>query len=95
MIARLRRERRYPIHSLCEVLACTILFRALRDHTPPTIHQSDQGVQYAATKCADLLEAHQVQTSMAEGSEARQNGYVKRLIRTIKGEEVTLSEYED
>jgi len=76
-------------------LTCTALFRALRCHTPPAIHHSDQGVQYAATEYTDLLETHQVQISMAEVGEAWQNGYAERLIRTIKEEEVDLSEYED
>lgn len=36
-----------------------------------------------------------VKISMAEIGEVIQNGYVERLIRTIKEEEVDLSEYED
>lgn len=81
--------------SLDHTLTCTALFRALRSHTPPEIHHSDQGVQYAAAEYTDLLRAHQVQISMAEVGEAWQNGYAERLIRTIKEEEVNLSEYED
>ena len=34
--------------SLDHTLTCTALFRALRSHTLPEIHHSDQGVQYAA-----------------------------------------------
>jgi len=76
-------------------LTCTALFRALRHHTPPEIHHSDQGVQYAAAEYTDLLRQHSVQISMAKVGEAWQNGYAERLIRTIKEEEVDLSEYED
>jgi len=36
-----------------------------------------------------------VQISMAASGEAWQNGYAERLIRTIKEEEVDLSDYED
>ena len=81
--------------SLDRTLTCTALFRALRRHTPPEIHHSDQGVQYAASEYTDLLCQHSVQISMAEVGEAWQNGYAERLIRTIKEEEVNLSEYED
>jgi transposase InsO family protein len=80
---------------LDHTLTCTALFRALRRHTPPAIHHSDQGVQYAASEYTDLLRQHGVQISMAEVGEAWQNGYAERLIRTIKEEEVDLSEYED
>jgi transposase InsO family protein len=67
---------------------------ALTDH-PPEIHHSDQGVQYAATTYTQLLKQAQVQISMAEIGEAWQNGYAERLIRTIKEEEVDLSDYQD
>jgi transposase InsO family protein len=59
----------------------------------PEIHHSDQGVQYAATAYVDLLGQHGVQISMAEVGAAWQNGYAERLMRTIKEEEVDLSEY--
>jgi transposase InsO family protein len=80
---------------LDHTLTGTALFRALRRHTPPQIHHSDQGVQYAAAEYTDLLRQHGVQISMADVGEAWQNGYAERLIRTIKEEEVDLSEYED
>ena len=79
---------------LDHTLTCTALVRALRTHRPE-IHHSDQGVQYAASPYTDLLGQHGVQISMAEVGEAWQNGYAERLIRTIKEEEVDLSEYED
>lgn len=59
----------------------------------PEIHHSDQGVQYAAVAYIHLLQAHQVQISMAEVGQAWQNGYAERLMRTIKEEEVDLSDY--
>lgn len=61
----------------------------------PEIHHSDQGVQYAATAYVQLLEATGVQISMAEVGQAWQNGYAERIMRTIKEEEVDLSEYQD
>ena len=61
----------------------------------PEIHHSDQGVQYAAYAYTDLLKAHDVQISMAAIGKAEENGYAERVIRTIKEEEVDLSEYLD
>jgi putative transposase len=61
----------------------------------PQIHHSDQGVQYAATAYVERLQKLHVQLSMAAIGEPRENGYVERLMRTIKEEEVDLSEYHD
>lgn len=78
--------------SLDQSLTLTCLRKAL-DKGVPQIHHSDQGVQYAATAYVQLLEQHHVQISMAEVGQAWQNGYAERLMRTIKEEEVDLSEY--
>lgn len=59
----------------------------------PEIHHTDQGVQYAANECVKLLQQHGLKLSMAEVGQAWQNGYAERLMRTIKEEEVDLSEY--
>ena len=80
--------------SLDESLTVTALQRALTSH-PPEIHHSDQGVQYATTRYVEMLQAAGTQISMAEMGEATQNGYAERVIRTIKEEEVQLSEYRD
>jgi putative transposase len=81
-------------HGLGVELTLSALQRAL-SHGQPQIHHSDQGVQYAATAYVQVLEAAQVQISMAEVGHAEQNGYAERVIRTIKEEEVYLSEYRD
>lgn len=80
--------------SLSQELTLVALEQALA-HQPPEIHHSDQGVQYAAIAYVQLLEATGVQISMAEVGKAWQNGYAERLMRTIKEEEVELSEYQD
>ncbi len=59
----------------------------------PEIHHSDQGVQYAANDYVKMLEEHNVKISMAAIGKAWENGYAERLMRTIKEEEVDLSEY--
>jgi putative transposase len=61
----------------------------------PKIHHSDQGVQYAATEYTGRLVEAGAAISMAEVGHAEQNGYCERVIRTIKEEEVYLSEYRD
>jgi transposase InsO family protein len=84
----------YLSRNLDQDLTLTALKRALAQRTPE-IHHSDQGVQYAATAYTDLLQAAGVAISMADIGEATQNGYAERLIRTIKEEEVDLSDYLD
>ena len=79
--------------SLDQSLTLIALDRALAGHKPE-IHHSDQGIQYAATAYIQMLRAVDAEISMAEIGEAWQNGYAERLIRTIKEEEVDLSEYE-
>jgi transposase InsO family protein len=81
-------------HSLEGELTLTALQGALVDRVP-TIHHSDQGVQYAATDYVDLLQDHGVQISMTAQGKPEENGYAERLIRTIKEEEVYLSDYRD
>ena len=62
---------------------------------PPEVHHSDQGVQYAATAYIDLLAGRGVAISMAAVGKPEENGYAERLMRTIKEEEVDLTEYQD
>ena len=82
------------IRGLDQKLTLIALRRALQKHTPQ-IHHSDQGWQYAAKEYVELLQKAGVQISMAETGEPTQNGYAERLMRTIKEEEVNLTEYED
>jgi putative transposase len=79
--------------SLDQSLTLRALEQALVDHTSE-IHHSDQGVEYAAIASTTRLQQAGVHISMAEIGAAWQNGYAERLMRTIKEEEVDLSEYE-
>ncbi len=72
-----------------------VALRRAYEHGRPEIHHSDQGVQYAATAYVELLSRREVKISMASVGEPEDNGYAERLMRTIKEEEVDLSEYED
>jgi putative transposase len=80
--------------TLDQPLTLLALQTALQGHTPQ-IHHSDQGVQYASDAYVHLLKSHQVQISMAAVGKAEENGYAERFMRTIKEEEVDLSEYYD
>jgi transposase InsO family protein len=80
--------------SLDQGLALGALGRALRGRRPQ-VHHSDQGVQYAAAAYIERLAAVGAAVSMAAVGAPEENGYAERLMRTIKEEEVDLSEYED
>lgn len=80
--------------SLDQGLTLAALERALVVATPE-IHHSDQGVQYAATAYVNRLRHRGVTLSMAAVGEPRENGFAERLMRTIKEEEVDLSDYRD
>jgi putative transposase len=80
--------------SLEQGLTRAALDRALRGRAPE-VHHSDQGVQYAATEYVRRLQGCGAAVSMAAVGEPRENGYAERLMRTIKEEEVELTEYQD
>jgi putative transposase len=80
--------------SLDQELSLAALRMALSDRVAE-IHHSDQGIQYAAQAYSHLLKAHGFQISMAAVGKAEENGYAERFMRTIKEEEVDLSDYRD
>ena len=82
------------MRSLAAELSLSALEKAFVEGQPE-IHHSDQGVQYACEAYVARLTGAGAQISMAEVGHAEQNGYAERVIRTIKEEEVYLSEYED
>lgn len=80
--------------SLDVSLSLQALKMGLKDRQPE-IHHSDQGIQYAASEYVKVLKACSVQISMAAVGAPEENGYAERLMRTIKEEEVDLSDYRD
>jgi transposase InsO family protein len=84
----------YLKRTIDQELTLMALRAALETHLPE-IHHSDQGVQYAAYAYTDLLKVHGIQISMSAVGKAEENGYAERFMRTIKEEEVDLSEYLD
>jgi len=90
-----RRVRGWELgRSLDGSLTLGALARALRVGTP-AVHHSDQGVQYAAADYVTRLTARGVLISMAAVGKPEENGFAERLMRTIKEEEVALTEYRD
>jgi putative transposase len=80
--------------SLDDGLTLAALGRALR-RGRPEVHHSDQGVQYASAEYVHELTEAKAAISMAAVGCPEENGYAERLMRTIKEEEVQLTEYHD
>lgn len=80
--------------SLDQPLTLQALQMALETHVTQ-IHHSDQGLQYSSDAYVNLLKSHGIQISMAAVGKAEENGYAERFMRTIKEEEVDLSDYQD
>ena len=79
--------------SLGQELTLLPLQQALQGYPAPDIHHSDQGAQYAAKSYVQLLQDGGTQISMSAVGKPGENGYAERVIRTIKEEEVYLSDY--
>ncbi len=61
---------------------------------PGLVHHSDRGVQYASADYTELLVAHGIQTSMSRRGNPYDNAQCERFIRTLKYEEIYLSDYD-
>jgi putative transposase len=79
---------------LGENLTLTALRRALTRGCPG-IHHSDQGMQYCSRAYTGELGVAGARISMSATGQPTQNAYVERWIRTLKEEEVYLSDYEN
>jgi len=60
---------------------------------PGCIHHSDRGVQYASHAYTDLLKQHGFKISMSRTGNPYDNGMMERFFRTLKSEEVYLTDY--
>jgi len=65
-----------------------------RGTSPGLVHHSDRGVQYASKDYTDVLKAHGVAISMSRTGNPYDNAYAESFMKTLKYEEVYLSEYE-
>lgn len=59
------------------------------------IHHSDQGVQYACLEYVALLEKRGMRVSMSEKGNPYENAFAESFFKTLKVEEVYLSDYLD
>ena len=82
---------------LTDELALAALRRALesREIRPGLVHHSDRGVQYASTDYTQLLTGAGIAISMSRRGNPYDNAKAESFIKTLKYEEVYLSEYED
>jgi transposase InsO family protein len=82
-------------HLLTE-LPLTALRMALRTRQVKAglVHHSDRGVQYASADYVSLLVKHQIRISMSRTGNPYDNAKAERFMRTLKHEEVFLSDYQ-
>lgn len=74
-------------------LTLDALQRALARRTPPRVHHSDRGRQYAAEEYTAVLKAHKVQISMSHSGNPYENAVAESFFKTLKTEEVELQDY--
>lgn len=65
-----------------------------RNIQPGLVHHSDRGVQYASSDYTGLLNHHGVRISMSRRGNCYDNAKAESFIKTLKYEEVYLSNYE-
>jgi transposase InsO family protein len=75
-------------------LAALRMALATREVEPGLVHHSDRGVQYASAEYTELLHASGIRVSMSRRGNPYDNARCERFMRTLKYEEVYLSEYE-
>lgn len=65
-----------------------------REPAPGCIHHSDRGVQYASAEYVALLESRDFRISMSRKGNPYDNAFAESFMKTLKHEEVLLSDYE-
>jgi len=93
-------SRRVIGHAISRALDTELTLEALRmaiaERRPGAgvIHHSDQGVQYASTEYVEELRRHGFVISMARRGNPHENAIMESFFKTLKYEEVYLSEYD-
>lgn len=82
--------------SLHRSLAIDALKMAIEERDPPEgcMHHSDRGVQYASEDYVNILEGRKMQISMSRKGNCYDNAFAETFFKTLKYEEVHLSNYE-
>jgi transposase InsO family protein len=78
-----------------EALKMAIKERKITNAHDQLIHHSDKGVQYASTRYTDLLDFHCIRISMSNLGSPWENGIVESFFKTLKTNEVYLSDYQN
>lgn len=65
-----------------------------RDPSPGCIHHSDRGVQYASHEYVVILKSRELRISMSRKGNPYDNAFAESFMKTLKHEEVLLSDYE-
>lgn len=82
-------------HMMTELpMAAVQMALANRQVKAGLIHHSDQGKQYAAADYVSLLINHQIRISMSRTGNPYDNAKAERFMRTVKYEEVYLTDYQ-
>ena len=81
-------------NTLDNTFCINALERALENHGQPDIFNSDQGCQFTSNDFTGLLLEKRIRISMDGKGRALDNIYVERLWRSVKYEEVYLSDYQ-
>ncbi len=76
-------------------LAALRMALATRAINADLVHHSDRGVQYACAEYTELLKEYGIQISMSRCGNPYDNAQAERFMRTLKEEEVYLSDYDD
>jgi putative transposase len=93
-------SRRVIGYAISRSLETSLALRALRmaiadrQPAPSVIHHSDQGVQYASEEYVAELRSHRFHISMSRSGNPYDNATMESFFKTLKYEEVYLSEYE-
>ncbi len=75
-------------------LAALRMALSQRQFATGLVHHSDRGVQYASTDYVTELEAHNITVSMSRKGNPYDNAQCERFMRTLKYEEVYMSDYD-
>ncbi len=83
----------YCVHENLSVEGCVIALKmALKqrvNNAEKLIHHSDRGVQYCCDAYVKLLQKNEVQISMTQTGDPKENAIAERVNKTIKGEFTT------
>lgn len=82
--------------SLHRDICLEALNMALETRNPPPgcIHHSDRGVQYASHEYVVILKSRELRISMSRKGNPYDNAFAESFMKTLKHEEVLLSDYE-